>query len=325
MKFQISCIVTLSHRTGKVDPGREMQAAQPVNIAPLIIEVAVNGETRQERNPHAPRSPEEIAAGSIACLGRGAALLHNHIDDPFMTGEKAAACYGAGWSAVLAQCPDAVLCPTMAAGTSHADRISHFEDCAKLHGARMAPLDPGSMNMPLAGGAAGEAEVLSYINTYDEIETVLAMLTRLGMGASMGIYEPGFLRAATAFQRAGKMPPGSLVKLYFFGGRNYFDGENCVGFGLDPTSAALDAYLEILGDCGLPWAVAVVGGCVFETGIAEMAIERGGHIRLGLEDYAGERTPSNLELLDQVASLAVAKGRSLASSREAAAMLGLPR
>lgn len=293
-------------------------------MAPVIIEVALNGETRQERNPHSPRSPQEIAADAIACIDRGASLLHNHIEDPFLTGEIAAARYGEGWSAVLAQRPDAVLCPTMAAGSGHADRISHFDACAKVHGARMAPLDPGSMNMPLAGGAAGEAEVLSYINTYDEIETVLAMLTRLGMGASMGIYEPGFLRAAVAFQRAGKMPPGSLAKLYFFGGFNYFDGKECVGFGLDPTAAALDAYLEIIGDCGLPWAVAVVGGCLIESGMAQLALERGGHIRLGLEDYAGTRTPSNLELLDEVASLARAKGRQLATPGEAAIMLGLP-
>jgi 3-keto-5-aminohexanoate cleavage enzyme len=292
-------------------------------MTPVILELAINGETRKARNPQVPRSPAEIAAEGIACIERGAGLLHNHIEDPFLTGEAAADCYGAGWAAILTRHPDALLCPTMAAGTEHAERISHFDACATVHGARMAPLDPGNMNMPLSGGDVGNAQMLSYINTFDQIAVVLDTLGRLRMGASMGIYEPGFLRAAVAFHKAGRMPPGSIAKLYFFGGRNYYDGSACIGFGLNPSAAALDAYLEIIGDSGLPWAVAVVGGCVFESGMAKLALEKGGHIRLGLEDFAGERTPSNLQLLDEIAGLARAIGRNPASSREAAGLLGL--
>jgi len=292
-------------------------------MGPVILELAINGETRKPRNPHVPRTPAEIAADGIACLGRGASMLHNHIDDPFLTGAAAADIYGEGWAAILAYNADAILCPTMAAGTDVASRISHFEACAHRYGARMAPLDPGSMNMPLSGGGADSVQMLSYINNYESIAAILAELCRLRMGASMGIYEPGFLRAAVAFQRAGKLPRGSFAKLYFFGGSNYFDGSPCVGFGLDPSAAALDAYLDIIGDSGLAWGVAVVGGDVFGSGMARLALERGGHIRLGLEDFAGERTPTNLELLDQVAGLASALGREPAGSRETARMLGL--
>ena len=289
----------------------------------VILELAINGETRAPRNPHVPRTPAEIAAEGVACLSRGASMLHNHIDDPFLTGAAAAEEYGRGWSAILAHDADAIVCPTMAAGTDGASRISHFEACAHRYGARMAPLDPGSMNMPLSGGGAGSAQMLSYINSYESISAILEELCRLRMGASMGIYEPGFLRAAVAFQRAGKLPRGSFAKLYFFGGRNYFDGTACVGFGLDPSAAALDAYLDIIGDSGLAWGVAVVGGDVFGSGMARLALERGGHIRLGLEDFAGDRTPANVELLDEVAGLARTLGREPAGSRATAAILGL--
>jgi 3-keto-5-aminohexanoate cleavage enzyme len=269
-------------------------------MSEVILELAINGETRKTRNPHAPRSPQEIAAVGIACLAGGAGMLHNHIDDP-----------------------GAILCPTMAAGSDVEGRISHFAACASRYGARMAPLDPGSMNMPLSGGSAVNANVLSYINTYETIASVLEALCKQHLGASIGIYEPGFLRATVAFHRAGKLPPGSFVKFYFFGGRNYFDGAECVGFGLDPTATALEAYLEIIGDSGLPWAAAVVGGCVYTSGMAKLALERGGHIRLGLEDFAGDRTPSNLELLGEVTSLARSLGRSPAGSGGTARILGL--
>ena len=292
-------------------------------MSEVILELAINGETRKARNPHVPRGPQEIAADGIACLAAGAGVVHNHIDDPFLTGVAAADEYGRGWSAILASDPAAILCPTMAAGTDIEGRISHFATCANRYGASMAPLDPGSMNMPLSGGSATTASILSYINTYESIASVLEELGKLRMGASIGIYEPGFLRAAVAFHRAGKLPPGSFVKFYFFGGRNYFDGEPCVGFGLEPSTPALDAYLEIVGDSGLPWAAAVVGGCVFSSGMARLALERGGHIRLGLEDFAGDRTPTNLELLGEVVGLAKALGRSPAGSMGTARILGL--
>lgn len=292
-------------------------------MSDVILELAINGETRKARNPHVPRSPQEIAAEGIACLAGGAGMLHNHIDDPFLSGQAAADEYAQGWSPILANDPGAILCPTMAAGSDLAGRISHFAACARDHGARMAPLDPGSMNMPLSGGSAITANMLSYVNSYEWIASVLKALCSLRLGASIGIYEPGFLRAAVAFHRAGKLPPGSFVKLYFFGGRNYFDGTECVGFGLEPSPNALEAYLEIIGNSGMPWAAAVVGGCVFTSGIAKLALERGGHIRLGLEDFAGERTPPNLELLGEVVSLARALGRRPAGSKGTARILGL--
>lgn len=289
-------------------------------MKPVILELAANGETKPERNPHVPRLPHQIAAESIALIDRGASMIHNHIDDFRLTGEAAAARYAEGWAPVLARHPDAILCPTLANGTSDA---AHFAPCA-AKGARMAVLDPGSMNMALSGGGVGKAKMLSYINDFDRIGATLETMTNAGLAASMGIYEPGFLRAAVAFHRAGKLPPGSFVKFYFFGGRNYFDNSRCIGFGLDPTAAALESYLEILGDCGLPWAVAVVGGDVFATGMAKLAIARGGGVRLGLEDYGGDRVPTNLALLDEVVGVCREMGRPPASAREAAAILGLP-
>jgi uncharacterized protein (DUF849 family) len=76
---------------------------------------------------------------------------------------------------------------------------------------------------------------------------------------------------------------------------------------------------------GLPWAVAVIGGDVIESGVAKLALEQGGHLRVGLEDYAGPRQPANVELVREAVALAAAVGRSVATCRETMALLALPR
>jgi 3-keto-5-aminohexanoate cleavage enzyme len=111
------------------------------------------------------------------------------------------------------------------------------------------------------------------------------------------------------------VPPGAIVKLYFGGG---------LEFGLPPTAAALEAYLELLEPSGLPWSVAVLGGDVVACGLAERAIRRGGHVRVGLEDYAGPDEPSNAELLHGVLALVERLGRTPATSAEARVILGVP-
>ena len=96
-------------------------------------------------------------------------------------------------------------------------------------------------------------------------------------------------------------------------------------FGLPPTAAALDAYLEILGGCDLPWAVSAVGGDVVETEVARLALDRGGHIHLGLEFYRGDRQPTNVELVTEAVELCQKAQRPVATPDQAAAILRLPR
>lgn len=109
------------------------------------------------------------------------------------------------------------------------------------------------------------------------------------------------------------MPAGSLIKLYF-GANNW---------GLPPTRASLDAYVAMLEGTGLPWSVAVLGGDLLATPLAEYALELGGHLRVGLEDYGGPGQPSNVELIERAIELCGRKGRPVASATEAADILGI--
>ena len=58
-------------------------------------------------------------------------------------------------------------------------------------------------------------------------------------------------------------------------------------------------------------------------GLAELAIRRGGHVRVGLEDWAGAGEPSNLDLLRALVDLAERLGRQPATIRDARRILGI--
>jgi 3-keto-5-aminohexanoate cleavage enzyme len=294
-------------------------------IGPVVIEAALNGGTPKSRNPHVPTAAGEIAADALACLGAGAAIIHTHIDDLSKTGEAAAECYLQGWRPVLATRPDAILCSTVATGATPQERFAHYRPLAD-QGMRMASLDPGSVNLGTQGkdGLPGRRQFV-YANSYSDIAYLVALHEEARLGPSIAIYEAGFLRTVLAYHRAGRLPRGALVKLYFGGPYNFIDGRRGnVTFGLPPTATALAAYLEMMQGSDLPWSVAVLGGDVASVGLARSAIEQGGHVRVGLEDFGGERTPTNAELVAEVAAIAAQCGRPVATADEAAEILGLP-
>jgi uncharacterized protein (DUF849 family) len=286
---------------------------------PVIVEVAVNGATPRRVNPHVPRTPPEITAEALTCARLGATILHNHNDEPMFTvdGVHSAEPYLAAWRPILERHPDTLLYPTMGAGArgiSVQRRWAHVERLARIGG--MTLVDPGSVNVGLTrdGTVPPAAADGPYQNSYADIDHMFRRSAELGAAPSISVFEPGFLRTALTWHRAGRIPPGAIVKLYF-------GGE--LELGLPPTAAALDAYLELLEPSGLPWSVAVLGGDVVECGLAERAVRRGGHVRVGLEDHVGPGEPSNADLLRAAVALVERLGRAPASCVETRRILGI--
>jgi uncharacterized protein (DUF849 family) len=295
-----------------------------------IIEVALNGATTKSANPHVPLTPEEIGNDALRCIAAGASVIHNHIDSMMIEGEAAAQRYGEGWARILASEPQAILCPTTVSAPTTSGQIAHLASCA-AKGATMAPLDTGSVNLvnTAPNGAPGNQRYL-YINSFEDLEAINGELVKARLGPSIAVFDPTFLRIALAYHRAGVLPPGTLIKLYFGGDFDFSarttpeDGRvPKVSFGLPPTRRALEAYLEMLDGSGLPWSVAVVGGDTVESGMAKLALEHGGHVRVGLEDYRGADAKNNLELVEAAAAVCREVGREPASCAEARAILGL--
>ena len=287
---------------------------------PVIIEAAINGATPKRRNPNVPRTDDEIVADACACFAAGAAIVHHHLSVAGLDGAAAADAYLRIWRPVLADRPDALLYPTFNFGADSGHDHSHLKPLAASGLARMGLCDPGSVNLGRwrDGVPAGS---FVYANDLDTVADQLSTCSRLGLGPAVAIYEPGFLRIVMAWHRAGRLPAGTMVKFYLCDDRGAFGG---APFGLPPTRTALDAYLEVLGDSGIPWAVSVVGGDVARADVASYALERGGHLHLGLEFFDGDRTPTNVELVHEAVALCAAHHRPVASCAETATLLGLP-
>src|SRR5689334_9527701 len=119
-----------------------------------IVEVALNGSTTTLTNPNVPRSPEQITAEAIACIDRGATIVHNHNDEGLITpdGVHSAEPYLEAWRAILAARPDALLYPTMASGgpgITPEVRWAHHLPLVDAGLCGMGLIDPGSVSLGL--------------------------------------------------------------------------------------------------------------------------------------------------------------------------------
>jgi hypothetical protein len=117
------------------------------------------------------------------------------------------------------------------------------------------------------------------------------------------------MKTVVAMARAGTLPRGSKINLFF--------GKDRYGCMAPPIPEALELYLKMMEGLDLKWAV----GCpaadygIMDTPLARMALERGGSLRIGLEDNT--TGPSNLEQLERAKELVAAVGRRIIHGQEA--------
>ncbi len=290
------------------------------SATPVIIEAAINGTTSRDRNPSVPRTPEEIAEEAIRCIEAGASIIHNHNDDPVLdmvTRAHAAGPYVEAWRPVLERHPGVFLYPTMTGGGPHTtveERYGHIPKIADAGVLRMGIVDPGSVNLGGfdADGAPSASEIV-YLNSAADIRHMVDTCTALGVPVSFSIFDGSFMRTAVAYIRSGRIRHGGQIKIFF--------GSDFAPFGIPATPAGLEAYLDILGDCPLPWSVALPGGDILENEVGRLALERGGHLRVGLEDYAGKGEPTNLEIIERTAKLIDEVGRTIATPAQTAELM----
>lgn len=288
-----------------------------------VIEAALNGLTAKEVNPNVPREPPEVAEDALRCVEAGASIIHSHTDDSVWhppDGVHAAEPYVEAWKPLLAAHPDVLTYPTMGSGgpgISVEARWRHHEQLVDAGVLRGGLVDPGSLSLGWLDEEGLPMRLdLVYVNTFADSRYMFETCARLGLAPVISIYDPSFLRIALAVHEAGALAPGALIKLHF--------GGDHLPFGLPPTRPSLDAYLAMLDGTDLPWSVAVLGGDVIDSGLAEYALERGGHLRVGLEDYAGARTPTNLELVEEAVELVGRAGRRVAEPGELPELLKVP-
>lgn len=289
-----------------------------------IIEAALNGGIPKSVNPHVPRSDEEIVSDALACLAAGAAIVHNHHDDPVIGGPPAhdPAPYARVWRAVLAAEPAAMLYPTMRGwgpDTSIEQRYSHVAALAESGLLGCTIVDLGPINVaPIDDRGLPQPSDSMYVSTFADLDYMFRVCVDIGLPISLAVFEPGHLRAGLAYIKNGFVTPGSMIKFFFESAPM-----GVAARGLPPTRAALGAYLDMLEGFEVPWMAAVTGAPSLDEDFHRLVLEAGGHISVGIERAGRSGSPRNLDLVVQAAELCRSVGRPPLAPAEARAFLGL--
>ena len=283
---------------------------------PVLIEAAITPLRKGAPVQTADQTVDE----AVASLAAGAAIIHHHHD--FTLAEPAAIAEVIDVETrILAAYPHAYMYADYLRGDSMAEKNAHLQPMADTGVLRMVALDPGLTQFGHLDDGLPSRHIQGG-TTFPEAAAVTEFASSQRVPLSVGIYEPGNLRWAIAYARAGKFPIGTMIKLYF-GGDYAMGGVRtpAVNFGLYPTKAALDLYLSMLDGVDIPWIVSVQGGVLLDTPIARYALERGGHLRVGVEDTAGATEMTNAETVQAAADLAAAVGRPVAEGQDATTVL----
>lgn len=272
---------------------------------PLVVEAALNGSTSKEVNPNVPRSVDEIVATAVACVDAGAGIVHNHNDEPNWgePSRHSAAPYQTAWREVWKSHPGLLMHPTTSGERSAgiAERFAHIDELHRRGSLTMATADAGCFSLAV-DGPEGPMALPVFGNSAADVAWIFNWCREAEMPVHVSIFEPGMLRLTLAHHKAGSLPSRTKVQLYF--------GGSAALFGLPPTQASLNAYTAMLTDADIPWMVGVLWGDVLGTGLADAALRAGGHIRVGLEDYAGPEQPTNELLVIRAVELGKRLGRA---------------
>jgi len=254
-------------------------------------------------------------------LDAGATIAHNHSNQFHEDPEQTAQFYAEVYRPVRDKYPHAILYPTVNLDTKvlHEERralppgaaCAHHRVLAKAGLANMVMLDTGVTAIAILeeDGIAKDEAFFVYQFWPEDVRFSKQICTDFGCGASVGVYNPGWLKNIVAMARAGTLPRGSKINLFF--------GADHIGSMAPPIPEALELYLKMMEGLDLEWAV----GCpewdrsVMDTPLAQMALERGGGLRVGLEDYA--TGPSNIEQIERAMELINQVGRQVINGPEA--------
>ena len=284
------------------------------------IEAAMNGPWGSDRQPGSPTTVEECIEQGVACAEAGAAIVHVHAFDPEADEQRDDPdTYARIIEGIRAEV-DAVVYPTIPplglieeSSMSAEERFAHQDELGRRGLLEWAVVDPGSTNVSSYAAIERDEPGSVYENPEPHVREGLEVCARHGASPSYAIYEPGFLRlgAALAERYPGVAPP---VYRFMF--------SESYTFGYPPEPYALESYTTLLDAEApdAPWMVAGLG--VDVTPLIPEAVERGGHVRVGLEDAPLGSSRTNVEWVEHARAAVEAAGGTVATAADVRDDLG---
>lgn len=288
----------------------------------VIIEVRINEYAMREKNPHVPYSPAEIADDAFACAREGASLIHYHARDPVSGAPATETALYADTVRRIKRDSDLLTMPTLGAWwlPSVEARIAHVVEMAKdpLTRPEFAPIDMATSNVDIYDPRAREfkTEETVYINTTKTWRYFADTMNAAGVKPMQALWNVSSVRATEAFVDMGIFTEPLYCEVVLTA--------DWLLSGHPGTVKGLQAMLDFMpARQNWQWAVMCAGGNLLP--LVAAALERGGHISIGLGDYAYPELgqPTNAQLVARVAQIAREVGREVATPREAREILGL--
>jgi uncharacterized protein (DUF849 family) len=285
------------------------------NLKPFITCAVTGSGSSQERSPHVPRSPEQIANSAIDAAKAGAAIVHCHVRDP-ETGAPSRRLdlyrevterirdsetdvilnftAGMGGDMVFGDAENPL--PLNMASTDMAgatERVAHVAECLP----EICTLDCGTMNF-------AEADYVM-TNTPGMLRAMGQMMTDLGVRPEIEVFETGHLWFARQLVEEGIIEHPVMIQM-------------CMGI---PWGAPddLNTFMAMVNNTPANWTHSAFSIGRHEMPFVAAAMLSGGNIRVGLEDNLWLEKgvlATNAQLVEKAATIATNMGATLMTPAE---------
>ena len=285
------------------------------NMNPFITCAVTGSGGTQDRSPHVPRSPQQIAASAIDAAKAGAAVVHCHVRDP-ETGKpsRSLALYREVTERIRDSETDMVLnftagmggdmvfggpenpLPLNEAGTDMVgatERVAHVAECLP----EICTLDCGTMNF-------AEADYVM-TNTPGMLRAMGQMMTDLGVRPEIEVFETGHLWFAKQLVEEGIIQDPVMIQM-------------CMGI---PWGAPddLNTFMSMVNNTPANWTFSAFSIGRNEMSYAAAAVLAGGNVRVGLEDNLWLEKgvlATNAQLVEKAATIVTNMGATLMTPAE---------
>ncbi len=289
----------------------------------VFVTCAVTGSGgTQDRSPHVPRSPRDIAESAIAAAKAGAAVVHCHVRDPDSGAPSrrldlyrevtdrirdaevdVVLNLTAGMGGDMVFGPTSSPLPLRETGTDMVgaeERVAHVAECLP----EICTLDCGTMNF-------AEADYVM-TNTPGMLRAMGGMMTALGVKPEIEAFYTGHLWFAKQLVQEGVLDGPALVQL-------------CMGV---PWGAPddLNTFMAMVNNVPDDWTFSAFALGRNQMAYVAASVLAGGNVRVGLEDNLWLEKgvlATNAQLVEKAVGIIEGMGARVIGPAEVREKLGL--